>query len=296
MAFTIADLVLPRCCLSERLLLLLRVCLLLLNLSLLLYTFFLFERSERSCWYCFFILFSTWSTLLSSCYFVLSVSIHVKYRTLVARHFEYHESLLDLSSDPGLETSELGTFEKWSVKFITAAFVTNTVNLFSLLMDPRLSSLSSQSSQTSQLHLSLISMVTVAVEIMWNRYTLRARAVLEMLLLGLFYCFSCWVVNWTEACNIFQLTNQTTNQTTNHDIIIKNSTHTTHDVWYSLHVFEHVGVGSRFLYVMPYFFFFGALLVTGALSWFFTAIRFQCSAKERDLSDHTSKIMMCALD
>ena len=286
MAFTIADLVLPRCCLSERLLLLPRSCLLLLSLSLLLYTYFLFERSEKSCWYCFLILFSTWSTLLSSCYFVLSVSIHVRYRTLVARHFEYHESLLDLSSDRGLETSELGTFEKWSVKFITAAFVTNTVNIFSLLMDPRLSS---QSSQPSLLHLSLISMVTVAVEMLWNRYTLRASAVLEMLLLGLFYCFSCWVVNWTEACNIFQLTNQTTNQT-------KNSSHTTFDVWYELHVFEHVGVGSRFLHVMPYFFFFGALLMMGALSWFFTAIRFQCSAKEKDLSDHTSKIMMCALD
>ena len=217
--------------------------------------------------YCVGIELSSWSSLFASLYFALSLSFHIKYRTLLKRHFEYHSSLLELSSDHGLERTEpLSRWEKISVLTCLSAFVCAVA----FVLDQY--SLSTSVENNVPLQAALVTASTVTLEFLLNRFTLSFFALLEVVVLAIVFSLCTWLVNWTEDCTLF----------------LGNRTNAT---WYDLHLFENVGEGKY----MPYFFFVGVLVLSTAILFMFTALRFTCLAKDKDRSEHTNKIMMCAL-
>ena len=285
--FTVADLVLARCCLSERVFLCLRLCLLIITTTILYLSYQNQVVTNNNAPYCLFIIFSTWSCLFTILYFLCTMFLHFKYRTLVRRHFEYHESLLELSSDAGLASSEkIGRIERIQVTLYSLSLISNIVNLLSLATDSPLPSLF-----PAHLQFSLLATVAVAVDTLFNRYTLRASVLFESGLLGILYCCCTFLVNYTHNCDAFLFANMTATMNTGSNNNSNNST-----TWYALHVFQDTGVGStRFVHEMPFIFFFSTLLLTSMICCTFTFCRFRCVGKEKDKIDHTSKIMMCAL-
>ena len=195
--------------------------------------------------------------------------------------------MLELSSDRGLERSELDKISKLGVVVFTAALVSSVVNLCSLAVAPPLPPLSPlRLSLPAELHLqlSLLSASSIAVELLLNRFIFKMGVLLEVLVFGVLYSLCTWLVNlnWVGECP-------------RHNSTGTNVTNATTVVWYDLRVFETVGVGTKYPHAMPFITFFGCLVVAAAVCFSFTATRFQCLAKDKDRSEHTSKIMMCAL-
>jgi hypothetical protein len=278
MAFNIADLILSSCCcLSESFLKYLRCIFLILNLAMLAYPFVALRSKHINHTYCVGIELSSWSSLFASLYFALSLSFHIKYRTLMKRHSEYHESLLELSSDRGIERTEpLSRWEKISVLTCLSAFVCAITFVCSHVMATG-PSLSTSVKNYVPLQAALVTASTVTLEFLFNRFTLSFFALFEVVVLAIVFSLCTWLVNWTDDCTLFLDSSQHLGNRTN-------------ATWYDLHLFENVE--GKY---MPYFFFLGVLVLSTAILFMFTALRFTCLAKDKDRSEHTNKIMMCAL-
>ena len=73
--------------------------------------------------------FSSWTFSVVLLYFLLVLSIHYRQRTLIARHKEYHVSLLELSREPGLMSNTLTKRERCGQISFTLASVCSLANV-----------------------------------------------------------------------------------------------------------------------------------------------------------------------
>ncbi len=274
MAFTKADLVLGRL-VPERLLMALRLVFFLANAAALAFAYGSAagpgtgagQPSALRQGGCFSFVFATWALLAAVVYFALALSFHCKYRTLVARHFEYHESLLELSQDPGLGSTQFDARERVARIAWGLAAVACTVNLLALSSGP----VSFAPSPPPEIYAAAA--VTIALEAVLNRHTLRIAVVFECLVLGILFCGATWAINGSGSCRaFFSVHNNATLP------------------WYTLHEFEGMWEGddpgsAHTSPWMPYVALFGALLLSAAVMWCAAASRYHCLASEKDLTN-----------
>jgi hypothetical protein len=275
--FSLQDLLLPTC-LSEKVLLIFRFIFLVVNLVLLVFQFL---KIKHVYWSCYFIAVQTWVSIFSVAFFALTLKFHYQYRMLIQRHFEYHESLLQLSSFRGL-SQELSKFEKSTSVLFFLALVCSAVNITSTFVNPPII-LSTTFTNQVYMPISLISASCLVIELLLNRFTIVFFALFEAIAVGVIYCIFNWVFNIYGAnqCKTF-FRNAASNSSS--DLL-----------WYQLHIFEKIGNETNKGPEMPYVYFFVCLILIAGLTICFTAIRFSCLARDKDRSEHTSKILMCTL-
>ena len=133
------------------------------------------------------------ASIITVLYFILSLSIHYSHRTLIARHSEYHISLLELSRDPGLGSKALTKQERCGRLSFMLASVCSLANVCVLFFN------------TANLFadggLAMSVLLIMLVETLLNRHTLRLVAFIQSAMFGLFYVAAIVALNFSGACN-----------------------------------------------------------------------------------------------
>jgi hypothetical protein len=201
-------------------------------------------------------------------YFLLALSVHVSRRTLIARHSEYHVSLLELSRDPGLGSTALTKRERCVRLSFTLACVSSLANMCAMLINTR---------NVIADGVALTVLIIMFVETLLNRHTVGAFAFLQSVLFGVFFAGATFALNASGACSSYFRTHPDCGDPVN--TAARNTSQ-----WYDLHITCTNTRGSPPASWRPFSIFFGLLMGSCFLVWSTTSLRFWCTDSKEDRS------------
>ena len=246
-----ADLVLSRGCITEKQLLTLRLIFLVCgaaNVGTML-TDTIHQSSP-----CTAITFSAVTYYFVLIYFATACSIHYWQRTLIARHAEYHISLLELSRDPGLGSTKLSKCEVCGKIAFVLTWVACIVNVTIMYLNHKYVLWDNG--------YGLACLCVICIETSLNRHTVDAHALLYALVFGTIYAGTVFCINLFDSCSASLIA----------DLECAHSLNSTQQrEWWQLHLLcDDYGLPWSQAAI-----FFGTMIVTSLCLWSVTSLRVQ---------------------